>query len=143
VGGGRRVGFHALHHRMFSCVEGSGVFVCLDWVRLPTRGPRLWACGFSVAAWLVVVGLVGMAWVWVGCGRDLCRFGEGSEGVGGEGGSEELFGLGLGRLSVWRMWGWGVMGNGLVAGTSGVMALCGCVGIVEGEGVGSKAVWGR
>ena len=60
VGGGRRVGFHALHCRMFSCVEGGGDFVCLVWVRLPALGPRLWAGGLSVAVWLVVVGVVGM-----------------------------------------------------------------------------------
>ena len=76
VRGGRRVGFHALHCRMFSCVEGGGVFVSLVWVRLPALGARLWAGGFSVAVWMVVVGVVGMEWVWVGCVRDLCRVGE-------------------------------------------------------------------
>jgi hypothetical protein len=38
---GRRVGFHALHCRMLSCVEVGGDFVCLVCVRLPALGPCL------------------------------------------------------------------------------------------------------
>ena len=75
MGGGKRVGFHASHSIMFSCVEGSGVFMCLIWVRLPAFGPRLWAGGLSVAVWLVVIGVVGIGWVWVGCVRVRCRLG--------------------------------------------------------------------
>ena len=98
VGGGRRVGFHSLHCRVFSRVEGGGDFVCLVWVRLPALGPRLWAGGLSVAVGLVVLGVVGMRWVWVGCVRVRCRSGGSSEGVCGVGDGVVLFGSGLGRL---------------------------------------------
>ena len=68
----------------------------------------------------------------MGCVRVLCRWGGGSEGVCGVWGGGVLFGLGLGRLRVWGIWGrgcsWDVIGCGY---TSGVIALYGCVGIVE------------
>ena len=73
-GGGRRVGFHALHYRMLSCMEGIRGFVCLSWVRFPALCPRVWAGGLSVAVWLVVGGVAGMAGVWAVCGRDLHRW---------------------------------------------------------------------
>ena len=66
VGGEMRVGFHALHSRMLSCVEVAGFLVCLVWGRLFFLGPRVWAGGLSVAMCLVLLGVVGVSGVWVG-----------------------------------------------------------------------------
>ena len=75
VGGERRVGFHALHSRMLSCVEVAGFLVCLVWGCLFFLGPRVWAGGLSVAMCLILVGVVGVSGVWVGCCRVLRRLG--------------------------------------------------------------------
>ena len=66
VGMERRVGFHALHSRMLSCIEVAWLFVSLVWGRLFFLGTCVWAGGLSVAMCLVLVGVVGMAGVWVG-----------------------------------------------------------------------------
>ena len=60
---------------MLSCVEGTGFSVCLIWVLLLALGPRVWAGGLSVAVWFVLDGVVGVAGVWVDCGKYLRRWG--------------------------------------------------------------------
>jgi len=111
VGGGRRVGFQALHYRMLSCGEGTGFFLCLIWVRLLALGPRVWTGSLSVAMWLVLGGVFGVAGVWVGCGKNLRRLRGGSACVCVERGVGKLFDLDLGRLGVWaiRVWGYCVV----------------------------------
>ena len=110
VDGSRRVGFHAMHSRMLSCVEGTGFFVCLIWVRRLALGPRVWACGLSVAIWLVLGGVVG----WLECGWAAARTSAvwgGSACVCVETGVGEVFDLGQEQLGVWviRVWGYCVV----------------------------------
>ena len=61
----RKVGVHALHSRMLSCVEVAWFLVCLVWGRLFFLGLCVWAGGLSGAMCLVLVGVVGMFGVWV------------------------------------------------------------------------------
>ncbi len=106
VGGNKRIGLHALHSRMLSCVEVAGFLFCLIWVRLFFFIRRVWAGDFSVAMCLVLGGVVEVAGVWVGCGKILRRWG-GSVCVCGERGVGDVLDLCLGRLGVWvcRVWG--------------------------------------
>jgi hypothetical protein len=107
VGGDWRVGFHALHSRMLSYVEGAKFLFRLIWVRIFFSSPRVWAGGLSVAMCFVLGGVDEVAGVWVGCGSILCRLGGRAGSVCGERGAGELFDLGLGCLEVWvcRVWG--------------------------------------
>ena len=63
-GGDRKVGFHALHSSMLSCVEGARFLVCLVWLRLRLLSPCVWAGGLSVAMRLVCGGIVGVVDMW-------------------------------------------------------------------------------